>query len=111
MLPTTAEWDAFVQAHPRGHILQTSAWGRLKAGYGWEAETVRADPAGALVLFRRVRGLTLAYVPRGPLADWNDRPQLAALLAELDALCRRRGAFCLKWEPELPDEAGCAETL
>ncbi len=111
MLPTMAGWDEFVQAHPESHILQTSAWGRLKSAYGWQAETVQAGQAGALVLFRRVRGLTLAYVPRGPVANWANRPEITALLAAIDAVCRRRGAFCLKWEPDLPDDPGCAQTL
>jgi peptidoglycan pentaglycine glycine transferase (the first glycine) len=111
MQSTLAGWDAFVQAHPQGHILQTSAWGRLKSDYGWQAETVQSGQAGALVLFRRVQGLTLGYVPRGPLANWDDRLQLAALVADLDAMCRRRGAFCLKWEPDLPDDPGYAQTL
>jgi peptidoglycan pentaglycine glycine transferase (the first glycine) len=106
-----AGWDEFVQEHPGGHILQTSAWGRLKSDYGWQAETIRAAEAGALVLFRRAMGLALAYVPRGPLADWKDREQLAALMAKMDATCQARGAFCLKWEPDLPDSAACAQTL
>ena len=111
MLLTAAGWDEFIQAQPQSHLLQTSAWGRLKSDYGWQAEFVRSGPAGALVLFRRVRGLTLAYVPRGPVADWDNRAQLAQLTAEIDAVCRRRGAFCLKWEPDLPDDPGCAEML
>jgi peptidoglycan pentaglycine glycine transferase (the first glycine) len=111
MLQTAAGWDEFVQGHPYGHILQTSAWGKLKSAYGWQAETVQAGQAGALVLFRRVMGMSLAYVPRGPLADWNDREQLAALVAKIDAACRARGAFCLKWEPDLTDTAGCDQTL
>lgn len=111
MLATAAGWNTFLQAHPESHILQTSAWARLKASHGWGAEFVQSERAGALVLFRRVRGLTLAYVPRGPVADWNDRAQLAQLTAEIDALCRQRGAFCLKWEPNLPDDADCDQRL
>jgi lipid II:glycine glycyltransferase (peptidoglycan interpeptide bridge formation enzyme) len=111
MLQTAAEWDEFVQAHPRGHILQTSAWGQLKSNYGWQAETVRAGETGALVLFRRVMGLRLAYVPRGPLVHWNDPQQLAALVPKLDAACRARGAFCAKWEPDLLESDGDAQGL
>src|SRR5258706_31939 len=59
MLPTTAGWDAFIQAHPHSHILQTSAWGRLKSEFGWRAEFVPAGQAGALGAFPRVRGPTL----------------------------------------------------
>src|SRR5690606_882912 len=28
-----------------------------------------------------------------------------------DEACRARGAFCLKWEPDLPDTEACAERL
>ena len=107
-----AEWDAFVQAHPHGNILQTSAWGQLKSAFGWQAETLRTGAAGALVLYRRLPlGLTLAYVPRGPLADWNSPAGLEALLPALDAACRARHAVCLKLEPDLPDSHAAHDTL
>lgn len=97
-------WDDFVQAHPHGHILQTSAWGQLKGAFGWEAQTVRVGEQGALILFRRLPlGLTLGYIPRGPLADWNNSIAIGELMTKLDALCRQRHAICLKWEPDLPD--------
>lgn len=97
-------WDAVVAAHPAAHLLQTTAWGRLKSEFGWAAEVVRAGDAGALVLYRRLPlGLSLAYVPRGPLLAWADPAPAAALLAALDQAARRRGAICLKWEPELDD--------
>lgn len=105
-----AQWDAFVAAHPRGHLLQTPAWGELKSRFGWSAQIVTvAGPgavprAGALVLFRRLPlGASLAYVPRGPLVDWDDAAGAERLLAALDQACRARGAICLKWEPDLPD--------
>ncbi len=111
MLQTAAGWDVFVQSHPQAHILQSAAWGQLKTDNSWQAETVQAGAAGALVLIRGALGLRLAYVPRGPLVDWDNREQLAALLAKLDAVCRARGVFFMKWEPELPDDAGCAQAL
>lgn len=105
-------WEAFVAAHPHGHILQTPAWGQLKSDFGWQAETVRSGESGALVLFRQLPlGQTLAYVPRGPLANWNNPAGLAALVTALDAACRTRHALCLKWEPDLPDSAANAAQL
>ncbi|MGH2522903.1 MAG: lipid II:glycine glycyltransferase FemX, partial [Anaerolineales bacterium] len=103
-----------MNAHPHGHILQTHAWGQLKSAFGWRAETVCAGGQGALVLLRSLPlppGRPLAYVPRGPLADWEDAAALGDLVQALDSACRARRAICLKIEPDLPDSAACADTL
>lgn len=105
-------WDDFVHTHPHGHILQTSAWGQLKSGFGWEADTVRLGEQGALILFRRLPlGLSLAYIPRGPLADWNNSIAISDLMTKLDQLCRQRRSICLKWEPDLPDAPTVSDRL
>ncbi len=109
--PSAIAWDAFVDRHPAGHLLQTSAWGELKSRFGWRAEPVAvADGtgdlvAGSLLLYRKVAGLTLAYAPKGPLTDWRNRPQTEALLAAIRAQAKRNGAAFLKIEPDLPDTA------
>ncbi len=115
--PEPAEWDRFVEQRG-GHILQTSSWGRLKADFGWQAERIalRGESgitAGALILYRRLpfRLGTLAYVPRGPVVDWADRPAVEALLAAIDEAARHRKAILLKLEPDLPDNATNRETL
>jgi peptidoglycan pentaglycine glycine transferase (the first glycine) len=104
-------WDQFVATHPDAHVLQTSPWGALKAQFGWADERVgmaRGSElvAGAQVLYRRLpAGLgCLAYVPKGPLVDWADEEQVAALLAALDHATRSRGAIVLTAEPDLSDE-------
>lgn len=107
-----SSWDEFVHAHPHGHLLQTAAWGQLKSGFGWEADTARVGEQGALILFKRLpAGLTLAYIPRGPLADWNNSIAIGELMTKLDRLCRERRAICLKWEPDLPDTPASANRL
>lgn len=105
------EWDDFVAAHPRGHILQTAAWGELKAAFGWQAERVAlvedgVPRAGALILYRSLpAGLgALAYVPRGPLVNWERPEEVAELLAALARRARARRAVALILEPDLPDE-------
>ena len=106
---TDATWDSFVENQPAGHLLQMSGWAALKARFGWQAERMTlADETGAVcagaeLLFRRVAGLTLAYVPRGPVTPWEDRELTQALLAELAQRARMRGAVLLKLEPNLPD--------
>ncbi|MCC7362581.1 MAG: peptidoglycan bridge formation glycyltransferase FemA/FemB family protein [Anaerolineales bacterium] len=105
MPPTPDEWDVNMAAHPAGHLLQTTPWGRLKSEFGWAAEVVAPTAAaGALVLYRRLPlGLCLAYVPRGPVLDWADPAALPGLLPALAAAARKRGALCLKLEPGLND--------
>ncbi|MBN1874926.1 MAG: peptidoglycan bridge formation glycyltransferase FemA/FemB family protein [Anaerolineae bacterium] len=102
-------WDHFVATYPTGSVLQTRAWGCLKAGFGWgwEIVTLPGQPviAGALQLYRKLfKGLaTIAYVPRGPLVDWSDAGQVAAMLATLERVARRRRALALWIEPPLLD--------
>ena len=95
------EWDEFVAAQ-RGHLLQSWAWGELKRHFGWTPVRIRAAGAGAQVLFRQLPlGLTIGYVPKGPLVDWADEAQGRAILAALHAEARRRRAIFLKVEPDL----------
>ncbi len=106
-----AEWDAFVRAHAQGHLLQTSAWGTLKCRFGWRdggvaiLDEAGQPRAGALLLYRRAAGLTLAYAPKGPLTDWHDHTLTAALLLQMVESSRWEGAAVLKIEPDLPDTA------
>lgn len=101
-----AEWDAFVAAHPNGSILQMDAWARLKNRFGWSSQRVwlRRDGqlvAGAQLLFRSVALgiLKVAYMPHGPLVDWQDEEQVAVLFDQIDQAMYQRGASILKMEP------------
>lgn len=102
--PDEKTWDAFVSARA-GHLLQTTAWGELKSRFGWSAQRLGVERdgamvAGAQILYRRLPlGLTLAYVPRGPVRDPNDRDVLAALINAISRAARAHGAFALKIEP------------
>jgi peptidoglycan pentaglycine glycine transferase (the first glycine) len=104
-----AAWDAWVQAQPAAHLLQTSRWAELKARFGWQPRRVVVQGrdggvcAGGSLLLRRTMGLTMAYVPRGPLVDWHDATLVAELLGALRAEARRGGAAVLKLEPEMAD--------
>ena len=97
------KWNRFIESHPEAHILQSGAWGELKAAFGWKAERILGEGCGAQILFRQVLGgLSLGYIPKGPLgADWP------ALLPEIDALCREHKAIFLKVEPDLWEEEAC----
>lgn len=105
--PPDDRWDAFVAGHPNGHLLQSSAWGRLRAAQGWRVErTALVDGAGTIVagaqaLVRRRLGGAVAYVPRGPVVD-PCHPAWPALLDALRSRHRRR-AVALRLEPHWTD--------
>jgi lipid II:glycine glycyltransferase (peptidoglycan interpeptide bridge formation enzyme) len=103
----------YVAWSPKGHILQTVAWGELKRRTGWVPlrfllEDVRTgEPRGALsALLRRLplpgRSLYLAYAPRGPVIDYGDEAAMAALFRSASDALRRRGAIALKIDPDIP---------
>lgn len=106
-LAHSAELDRFVAAHPRGHFMQTSLWGRFKAEWDWRGILCR-DSCGHIlgsmaVLLRRVRGTgyRLLYAPRGPIYTPGDGQTLAALVAAAVQLGQRAGGYLLRMDPEL----------
>lgn len=114
--PTVADWDAFVDAHPRGNVLQHSAWGQLKAGAGWvmrRLAVLGVDGqiiAGSLLLSRRQYGLAVAYTPRGPLFS-VDAAANQLLLAGITRLARRDRAIFVRLEPDITEDLPEATTI
>ena len=104
------QWDAFVQRHPFSHPLQLRAWGRFKEAFGWQSQRLglfdgEEPVAGAQILYRNLPGVGLkfAYIPKGPLVDWNNTDLTAQLFAAIHRLARKQGAVMLRIEPELRD--------
>ncbi len=105
-VPSTTEWDTLVASHPAGTILQTSAWGRLKAEFEWQWEWISTgEKAGALILYKSLplNLGTIAYLPRGPLVDWTRPEEIRTTLQAVEAAARRRRAWALWIEPEALD--------
>ena len=106
--PEAEIWDRFVRGQERAHLLQLSAWGTLKARFGWGARIVTLAhgdqiAAGALVLLKDLplRLARMAFVPLGGYAiDDALFPQLWR------AIGSETGASFLKLEPGIfPDDA------
>lgn len=101
-------WDLLIADLPGAHILQTWEWGQFKAAYGWRPlHQVWRDAQGkvcaaALVLRRSAPGgLSVLYVPRGPLVDWNDTTLSHRVVNDLQNLARSQGAIFIKMDPEI----------
>ena len=83
----------FVRARRSASFLQTPAWGRVKSEWrreslGWFRDTGSGPElvGVALVLYRQLPKLRryLAYLPEGPVIDWDDL-DLGAWLAPMAA--------------------------
>lgn len=103
-----AEWDAFVANHRHGSILQTTNWARLKARFGWRSQRVwlrregRLVAGGQMLIRSAALGLIrVAYIPHGPLVDWQDEEQVSVLFNQLDLAAYEQRAGFLKIEPRL----------
>lgn len=113
--PDPEGWDQFVDHHPEGNFLQSSAWGAVKALSGWQtqrlgvgggggdaelSQTPSLLRAGAQLLFQRRYGVSIVYVPRGPLFS-GDAATDTQLLHALIAWARSQRAIVVRIEPPI----------
>lgn len=102
------DWDDFVLEHD-GHPLQLWGWGVTKEMHGWKAERLLAYDednrveAGAQILVRRLPWpfKSLAYVPRGPVAEPDSSGGLLSALA--NHVKSQYGSVVLTIEPDWPE--------
>lgn len=107
-------WNQLIKALPGANFLQTLEWAAVKAPVGWKREEFawRDDNgrvvAAAQLLIRSTRLLkvgpriSIGYIPRGPLLDWQDRALAARVIADLERTSMERGLVFLKIDPEIP---------
>lgn len=94
---TSKQWDEFCSQFENVHILQSKTWGEFKSKFDWRPIHFAIDNAGAQVLLRKAPlGLSLAYIPRGPIGtNWD------ALWPEIHRYCRSKNVIFLKVEPNV----------
>ena len=96
-------WNAAVEA-ANGHLLQSWEWGSFKTDFGWDAERIEVEANGsrilAQVLYRGRAGISMGYIPRGPVIHGDVEAAWPAFLARLDAVARRRRAVVTMIEPD-----------
>ena len=100
---SAAEHEAFVAEQASASFLQVPAWARVKAE--WRAESLGwfqgdALVGAGLVLYRQLPKIkrSLAYLPEGPIVDW-EAADLGAWLDPMVAHLRRQGAFGVRIGP------------
>ncbi|MBO4894868.1 MAG: peptidoglycan bridge formation glycyltransferase FemA/FemB family protein [Clostridia bacterium] len=80
------EFDAFVASCPKGHMMQASAWGKVKNNWDWTG-VISRDESGNIkgvcaVLSRKMPMMPwkMMYAPRGPVCDLSDSGTVTELL-------------------------------
>ena len=93
----------FIRTRRSTSFLQTPAWGQVKSE--WRRESLGWFRDGtlvgvALVLYRQLPRLKryLAYLPEGPVIDWDDT-DLGSWLTPMAAHLKGRGAFGVRMGP------------
>jgi serine/alanine adding enzyme len=94
-------WDRLA-SRLGGQPFQAWAWGDLKGRFGWQPHRIgNADgTTAAQVLIRPFRGLSVAYVPRGPFPAVDGQID-QSLLDEIVKLARSKRAAFLRFEPDV----------
>jgi vancomycin resistance protein VanK len=100
---TESEHLGFVRSQRSVSFLQTPAWGQVKSEWRRESLGWFRDDAlvgVALVLYRQLPRLKryLAYLPEGPVIDWESG-RLDEWLAPMAAHLKRQGAFGVRMGP------------
>lgn len=103
--------------HDRGgaSFLQTPAWGRVKSGWGSESlgwfRGEQLQGVG-LALYRTlpVIGRSLAYLPEGPVLNW-EAEDVGEMLTALTAYMRDHRAFAVRMGPPVKVRAWSAATV
>jgi lipid II:glycine glycyltransferase (peptidoglycan interpeptide bridge formation enzyme) len=100
-------WQEFLWNFPEAHILQSGEWGELKSSFGWQPVRIVANEGGAQILFRRLLlGMTLAYIPRGPIGRLTQE-----FWYEVDRACHHKRAIFLKIELDELESSGNTNML
>ena len=111
---SAAAWDEAVLANG-GHMLQSWRWGAFKERFGWRVERVAAPgdagAARAQVLFRERAGVSIGYIPRGPVVPENDPESIDDLWERIDQVARRRRTLAIIVEADRPLPEGAANRL
>lgn len=100
---STQEHDEFVKKSPQTNLLQSSSWAKVKDDWGNERIGFYKDGqlvATASVLIRPLPlGMTMFYIPRGPVMDYLDKDLLAFVLTSLKKLAKQKKALFIKFDP------------
>ncbi|MFY0998221.1 aminoacyltransferase [Streptococcus sp. AD045-1] len=99
------EHDDFVKASSQTNLLQSASWAKVKDN--WDNERIgfyKNDQlvASASILIKPLPlGMTMLYIPRGPIMDYQNQELLQFVLTSLKKFAKTKKALFIKFDPSL----------
>ena len=114
------DWNVFVAEDPSFALLQSWEWGEFKERLGWKAFRIAAESHGRMIAAAELlikpapgRVASVAYVPRGPVGEWNDDGVARCLFStrSIASCCLGIALVFLRVEPPRLDNSPAARLL
>ncbi|MGT2751159.1 aminoacyltransferase [Streptococcus orisasini] len=97
------EHDRFVEESQQANLLQSSSWAHVKDNWKSERIGFYKDEellAVAAVLIKPLPlGMSMLYIPRGPIVDYQDSALLTFVLNSLKKYAKTKHALFIKFDP------------
>lgn len=97
------EHDRFVQESPQTNLLQSASWAHVKDN--WKSERIgfyedgKLLAAAAILIKPLPMGMSMLYIPRGPIMDYEDTELLSFVLSSLKKYAKTQRALFIKFDP------------
>lgn len=99
------EHDEFVKKSVYCNLLQSSSWAKIKNNWGHEIVGVYQEDvlvASSLVLIKKLPlGLTMMYLPRGPILDYKNEALVQFYFKELKRWAKKYHCLFIKVDPNI----------
>ena len=99
------EHDDFVKKSSQTNLLQSASWAKVKDN--WDNERIgfyknNQLVASASILIKPLPlGMTMLYIPRGPIMDYQNQELLQFVLTSLKQFAKTKKALFIKFDPSL----------
>ena len=99
------EHDDFVKQSSQTNLLQSASWAKVKDN--WDNERIgfyknNQLVASASILIKPLPlSMTMLYIPRGPIMDYQDQELLQFVLTSLKKFAKTKKALFIKFDPSL----------
>lgn len=99
-------YDFFVQASPHSNLLQSYNWAKIKDNWnhlytGVYDDDYRLVAAGLVLIKPLPLGMTMFYIPRGPVLDYGNDELLKFYFSNLKKVAKAQHCIFIKVDPDI----------